>query len=223
MANRKLKCLPSEWCIHISQLCKRFDDSSPSPPAQVSTDNCTFDSSNTPLIFLMPPIILWSPLEQFPKFKAKMACPKCLPSHKSLLHASGWRDGMKGRRSEPRKIYGEYGVTLLVGRVYTCTKGHEIAGYHPSIVGNIPDWFVPFSLWHITGFTKQAVQLINSLMTSGLSIHEISRVIFQKQASWYCEQKLKYCDLCKESDLCQNGSNISPHLFHHHMLYLVVS
>ena len=41
------------------------------------------------------------------------------------LHATEWRDGMRGQRSEPRKIYGCDTVTLLVGRVYVCTRGHD--------------------------------------------------------------------------------------------------
>jgi hypothetical protein len=36
----------------------------------------------------------------------------------SLLQASGWRDGTKGRHSEPRNIYREDGITLPVGRVH---------------------------------------------------------------------------------------------------------
>jgi hypothetical protein len=44
----------------------------------------------------------------------------------SFLHASGWRDGTKERRYEPRNIYREDGITLPVGRVHMCTKGHEV-------------------------------------------------------------------------------------------------
>lgn len=197
MATKKLLCLPTEWCAHLSQLCQQFDDENPSPPAKVSAGNCS--SNSVPLMYLMPPVILWSPLEQFPVFKGKLNCPKCPSSGGTLLHASGWRDGSKGRRSEPRKIYGEDGIVLLVGRVYTCTKGHEVVGYHPSILRNIPTCFIPFNLWHITGFTKQVTQLIASLITSGLSIHGISKIIFQKQAFWYCNQRSKFVEFCKES------------------------
>ena len=125
--------LPTEWCVQLSQICCKFNDRNPSPPEII---NCSTNS--TPLMYLMPPAILWSPLEQLPTFKDKLVCPKCPTSGHILLHASGWRDGSKGRRSEPRKIYGEDGVTLLVGRVYTCTKGHEVVGYHPGILKNIP-------------------------------------------------------------------------------------
>ena len=196
---RNLCRLPPEWCNYISQLCQQFDDKQPSPPSRITFGDCPQRLESyvqTPLMYLMPPIILWSPLEQFPMMKTKLCtCPKC-NSGEVILHPSTWRDGTKSRRSEPRKVYGEDGVTLLVGRVYTCSKGHEVIGYHPSILEKIPACFIPFDLWHITGFTRKASLSIISLITSGISIHGISEILFQKQTAWYCCQRNKYLELC---------------------------
>ena len=129
--------LPPEWCEYIAQLCKKCEGECQIPLTVTKLENCPqtlLDSVGTPLMYLMHPVILWSPLEQFSMLQTTFRCPKCSSvgiNHVSL-HATEWRDGMRGQRSEPRKIYGE--DTLLVGRVYVCTRGHEVVGYHPSIL-----------------------------------------------------------------------------------------
>ena len=194
------RSLPLEWCSHLAKVCHEFDDTKPRiSPSTMVFGSCTqtlLNSVDVPLMYLMPPVIIWSLLEQFPMLKSKIFCPKCTSSglRGTALHASGWRD--EGRRSEPRRIYGDDCVTLLVGRVYTCTKGHKIVGYHPDIIRSIPACFLPFSLWHKTGFTKHLTQLITSLITSGTSIYGIADILFQKQAIWYCDQKKKFLELC---------------------------
>ena len=98
----------------------------------------------------------------------------------------------KGERSEPRKIHGMCGVTLLVSRVYACTKNHEVLGYHPGILSEIPICFVPFRLWHITGFTLEYIQFIASLISYGMSIHKVREIMYEKIERWYHHQKLKF-------------------------------
>ena len=97
--------LPPQWCSFIAKVCHEFDDKHPSPP-MVSFDNCPrtlIDNVRTPL---MPPMFLWSPLEQFSMLKEITMCPKCTSlGAQSALHPSGWRDGAGGQQSEPRKIY----------------------------------------------------------------------------------------------------------------------
>ena len=215
--------LPPEWCNYISQLCQQFDDKQPSPPSRITFGDCPQRLESyvqTPLMYLMPPIILWSPLEQFPMMKTKLCtCPKC-NSGEVILHPSTWRDGTKSRRSEPRKVYGEDGVTLLVGRVYTCSKGHEVIGYHPSILEKIPACFIPFDLWHITGFTRKASLSIISLITSGISIHGIyffkSRLLgiaVSETNIWNYVEEMPVVSL-----LCPPGNSAFHLPFHHSML-----
>lgn len=212
MASKHTPNLPVEWCRHLSKLCKQFEKEG---QLQIALGDCAsalLSSISTPLMYLIPPVIIWSPLEQLPMLKGMVVCPKCSQPG-SILHASGWRDGTRGRRSEPRRIYGENGVTLLVGRVYTCTKGHEVAGYHPGIINKIATCFVPFNLWHVTGFTKQVTQLIFSLITSGLSIHGIQKILSEKQTSWYCNQRLKFAILCGKKDRFTSLSEWQRHFF----------
>lgn len=220
MASKHTTILPGEWCAYLSKLCKQFENQHPLPSAEMILGNCDI---STPKMYLMPPVIIWSPLEQFLMLKGKVMCPKC--SHPdSLLHASVWRDGTKGRRSEPRKIYGEDGVTLLVGRVYTCTKGHEVVGYHPGIIKQIATCFISFNLWHVTGFTKQITRTIFSLLTSGLSIRGIQSILSEKQTLWYCSQRLLNCAEGGRvhSRLLLNGNKCFHHPYHLCMLCLVV-
>ena len=216
MASKPTPNLPVEWCSHLSKLCKQFEKEGQLQSSQILTlGDCAstlLSCISTPLMYLIPPVIIWSPLEQLPMLKGMTECPKCSQPG-SILHASGWRDGTRGRRSEPRRIYGDTGVTLLVGRVYTCTKGHEVVGYHPGIIKKIPACFVPFNLWHVTGFTKQVTQLIFSLITSGLSIHGIQKILSEKQTSWYCSQRLKFVKFCGEKECSFPSLNEWQHHF----------
>ena len=137
------------------------------------------ENIKSPIIYLFPPVILWSPLEQFRNFLPPVKCPKCallLRDDNVPLNAVGWRCGTHGERSEPRTLYGPDGTTLLIGRVYACLKGHEVVGYHPGLLEQIPDTFTPFRLWHKTGFTIEFINLVSTLITTGMSISSIRTV-----------------------------------------------
>lgn len=193
------------WCSHIAKVCQEFNDEHPTAPSVVTFESCPMtllENFVVPEMYLMPPLILWSPLEQFNK--VKIACPKCSVAGVAdvSLHARGWRDGMGGTRSEPRKVYGVNGVTLLVGRVYACSKGHEVVGYHPGILKAIPACFIPFKLWHITGFTIEQIQFIASLISFGVSIHKVRDILLERIGRWYHLQKLKFNEV--------NGGSVHP-------------
>lgn len=198
-----VRLLP-EWCSFIARICCEFVDESPMPPALLTYENCPrtlSDNMECPLMFALPPIILWSPLEQFAFLKKTIVCPKCSSAWvNSTLCPSGWRDGKRGPRSEPRKLYGFKCIVLLVGRVYKCCKGHEVLGYNPAILREIPVCFIPFRLWHITGFTVECAELIFVLMSAGMSIHGIRDILLKHQASWFYTQKLKYKQIVNSDD-----------------------
>lgn len=195
--------LPLTWSMHLGKICEQFDDQCPATPTILTFENCPMtlmDSCAVPEMYLMPPIIMWSPLEQFSKIR--IVCPKCATSKEPNvpLHARGWRNGMGGPRSDPRKIYGTNGIVLLVCRVYACPKNHEVVGYHPGILKQIPSCFVPFKLWHITGFSLEHIQLVCSLISLGMSIHKVREVLFQRIGWWYHRQKLKFMEVNKGND-----------------------
>ena len=97
-------------------------------------------------------------------------CPKCiaLGNNNVSLHATGWRNGEHGERSEPRKIYG---ICLLVGQVYRCLIGHEVVGYHPADLEQIQTCFNPFKLWHIT--QRELIDFTVALITAGMCVSGI--------------------------------------------------
>ena len=104
--------------------------------------------------------------------------------------------GTHGERSEP--IHGCDGVTLLVGYVYECDK-HEVLAYHPDIIKQIAGSFIPFKLWHITGFTVESIELVVALMSAGMSVNYVKTVIEQKQLSFYT-QKMKFMHIISASN-----------------------
>lgn len=197
-------CLPPQWCTKVAQLCGQFNDDQPTLPT-IQRHLTLEESVKSPILYLLPPIILWSPVEQFQgTARIKLFCPKCIQLGEATitLSANGWRDAMHGERSEPRKVYGSDGITLLVGRVYKCSHGHEVVGYHPGLLEQIPACFIPFRLWHITGFTTEFIELLVGLMTTGISIHGIRNFWYKKQVSQYYNRKILFARAlhsCKES------------------------
>ena len=179
-----------QWCTKIIELCDGFDDVHPTPPTVngMLYLHSLQESSCSPVMYLFPPVILWSPLEQFrDSLRVVVKCPKCtvLGHNNITLSATGWRNGGHGARSEPRKIYGSDGVCLLVGRVYRCSMGHEVVGYHPGILEQIPTCFIPFKLWHITGFTMELIDFTVALITAGMSVGGVRALLHRKQMSLY--------------------------------------
>ena len=139
--------LHPQWCSFISDLCKRFEDN---PGVSSQVHHHYEYSTDDPFLHLLPPVIIWAPVEQFKSaFPNGFLCPKCDTS--SLLCGFDWMDGAGTERSMPRKIHGRDGVTILVGRIYKCKQlGHEVVGYHPGVLQQIKaPSLIPFRLWYI--------------------------------------------------------------------------
>lgn len=188
--------LPSCWCDKIVQLCEGFDDDKSSLPMVDSSCylQYVYDTSCDPVAFLFPPIIIWSPLEQFKDLlqDIQVCCPKCTEHVNAQLCPTGWRSGVQGSRSEPRKLYGADGITLLITRIYKCARGHEVVGYHPGILKHIPQCLIPFLLWHKTGFTCELIKLVSALITAGMNISGIRDFYHRKQLSMYYSRKAQF-------------------------------
>lgn len=200
--------LPACWRAKIAQLCEQFENVQSTLPTVTGTCYLQFvqESIQDPILILFPPVILWSPLEQFQNClqASAISCPKCDPEQDNVpLLPTGWCNGAQGDRSEPRKVYGTDGVTLLVGRVYKCLKGHEINSYHPSILQQFPKCLIPFRLWHKTGFTTDFIDWVVALITAGMSLNGIRDFYFKKQISLYYNRKIKH------AHLMSNGSAVT--------------
>ena len=68
------------YVFTVFQLCKKCEGERPIPLTVTKLKNCPqtlLDSVGTPLMYLMPPVILWSPLEQFSMLQKTFLCPKC--------------------------------------------------------------------------------------------------------------------------------------------------
>ena len=133
---------PPEWAANIVSLCSEF----PNHPQRILISwefhRCVDTSLETPLSCLMPPVLLWSPQEQFQFLM--LNCPRCT-SH-SRLHPRGWRDGT-AERLLPKRIQGMYAIVLLVERLYLCEHGHEILSYDPGVLVQFPTpSMIPFRL-----------------------------------------------------------------------------
>ena len=190
--------LPACWCTKLAEVCTRYNTQ---PTQQIVNEACylqyTQESLADPILLLFPPIILWSPIEHFQHLLQEtiITCPKCDLEQNVPLHPTGWCNGVQGDRSQPRKIYGADGITLLVGRVYKCSKGHEVMSYHPSLLQYIPNCFIPFRLWHKTGFTSDFIDSVVALVAAGMSLSAIRDFYYKKQLSLYYNRKAMFDQL----------------------------
>ena len=95
------------------------------------------------------------------------------------------------KRLEPRKLHGLSSAVILVTRMYKCEYNHEIVGCDADILAQIPQDFIPFRLWHRTGFTKELIDFISSQITSGVSIKTIYQQLIQKRhLTYFHRQKI---------------------------------
>ena len=209
----------------ISNLCKRFEENSKS--FSLIYVHREF-STKTPFLHLLPPILIWAPVEQFNEvFPGGFLCPKCDSS--SVLHGYGWMNGADTDRSEPRKIHGRDGITILVGRVYKCVKsGHDVVSYHPGILRQIKaKSLIPFRVWSRTGFTYDLMNDIEAMMISGVSSSMIETNLATSPVAQYAERKNRYLYLQKLLLLIHfphmnsAGVHIYQHLLHLDIQFLV--
>ena len=191
--------LHPQWCTFISDLCKRFEDS----PKSFSLIYVHREySAKNPFLHLLPPILVWAPVEQYNGVLPDgFTCPRCDSS--SILYGFGWMNGIGRDRLQPRKIHGRDGVTILVGRIYKCMKsGHEVVSYHPGILRQLASSLIPFKLWSRTGFMYDLIGDIEDMMISGVSISTIETNLATSPVAQYAERKNRYFHIQRLSGTC---------------------
>lgn len=144
--------------------------------------------------FLLPTVIVWSPLEQFSAAALPSFCPKCQPDCNVTLIASGWTDGHSADCC-PRLMFGSVCNALLVSRIYRCSNQHFVYGHHPDIIHRLKEkrlqCLLPFRLWHISGVTQSLMVHIEQLLHNGISLNQIESSIRTNRITRYA-QKDKY-------------------------------
>ena len=151
-----------------------------------------------PYLHLIPPILIWSPVEQFKEmFPNGLICPKCDPGSSSILYGYDWMSGVESERTEPRKIHGRDGIVLLIGQRYKCfKKSHEVVGYHPGILRQISaPALIPFRLWSRTGFTTSLTNDIVAMVVSGVSVSTIESNLVLAIVTQYSIKRMRFFQL----------------------------
>lgn len=178
------------WCSFVSDLCRRFDES----PGEISLIHIHQEYSvQEPFLHLLPPILVWAPVEQLKAaFPNGFLCPKC--NSPSISDGFDWMNGIGKERSEPRKIHGRDGVVILVGRIYKCEKmGHEVVSYHPGILRQVgAPSLIPFRLWSQTGFTCELMSDVEAMVISGVSISKIEASLMVAAHARYSNRKNRF-------------------------------
>ena len=80
--------------------------------------------------YIMLPVILCSPLEQYADLLKRM-CPKSTATGlHSDLNIAGWADGSNSDHGHPRLLYCVNANVLLISHVYSCPNRHQVLGHH---------------------------------------------------------------------------------------------
>lgn len=157
--------------------------------------------------YLQYPFILWDPLAQFPHLfdTRSLLCPLCLgDSEKAALETTSllkrtnhWFNG-RLKRFNPRIVFHTNTCVLLVSCMYRCCKGHEISSCHSSVLSNFPVSYtfqLPFCLFHKSGFTKDALLLVQKLVDEGLAFNQIERLFESQYRDCFSSMECKFwCD-----------------------------
>ena len=113
-------------------------------------------------------MIIWDPLQQFPKeFGQELNCfeDDCYQSLKLLR----WQDGYK-EWYKPRSIHGIIGEVLIVAQILYCSNGHQITTRDARILSVIHNKLcIPFILLHKCWLRRDLSEIIFALATQGLS------------------------------------------------------
>ena len=153
----------------------------------------TLIDSTNPMSYLCPGILLWSPQECHKHLLAgKLKCPVCFATGNTTpLSPWRWQLGTT-ERTQPRKIHNSRGIVLLVSRVYKCSQSHEVLGHDAGILECVPQWLVPFHLWHKTGVMKELVNEISILVDAGVPVASIESILIKHRRMDYTQRYNAY-------------------------------
>ena len=152
--------------------------------------------------YLLPFLIIWNPMLTYNSLflEPGIKCPQdgC---DKSVI-TKYWNDGSTPHK-QPRIIHDTKDIVLLVSAVYMCENGHKILAHDPRILKMIPcPTMVPFVLLHQTGFTRDFVDLISLLCSSGMNFHSLETTIKRLRWENYLKRKSMYqCIVDKSKEL----------------------
>ena len=162
--------------------------------------------------YLIPPIVVCSPLETYPQLDGK--CPTC----GKPMNAKEWTPLATSHPTAIRTIHGLHSPTLLISRTYKCPHGHLTLGHYSSILNEIPSSeMIPFQLSHKSGYTKELALFIYQLAPTAMSMRQISDLIYENRQMFFLQRIQLYKSLNTTTTLCPEFINwrnsFSPHQF----------
>ena len=112
-------------------------------------------------------------------------CPKCNDDSQSDLHGVGWTDGSCAD-SKSQLLHCMNFNVLLISRIYLCQMNHRVLGHHPHILHQFTrenrQCLVPFTSWHISGFTSVLSEYVESTYGAGTSMTQIEQLLIENRA-----------------------------------------
>lgn len=155
---------------------------------------------------ILPHVLLWDPINQYKALLTdNIKCEVCF----GVLTRVYWKRG-QSKGKEVRILHDSEHIVYLVSAVYKCNCiGHLITAADASILKKFEEHFIPFVLFHRTGFMKSLIRCTINLISEGLTISAVERFINQERADYAAELLLQIKSLLKD----QKGLNLlSPPL-----------
>ena len=142
--------------------------------------------------FLLPFLMIWNPVLTYNSLFIESGLRCQQDGCNKLAITKYWNDGSTSHK-QPRTIHGITDIVLLVSAVYVCENGHKILAHDPRVLKMIPcTSMIPFVLLHQTGFTREFVDLISSLCSSGMNFHSLETTVKRMRWENYLKRKSMY-------------------------------
>lgn len=154
--------------------------------------------------FFSPPIMIWDVLQSFSEIK-DVVCHICKANGiSSLLRSSGHWTSDCNSSYQPRVIYDTSSFILLVSSIYVCHNNHRVPSHHPSVLSELPHYYIPFHLTCRAGFTTNFLEQLCSLVDRGTSFLAIEGITADQYRQTYTRIKAR---------LIKEGSSLEIPLF----------
>ncbi len=139
---------------------------------------------------ILPYTLIWNPLTQFqPFFRDGVQCPKV--SCGSKLHLGRWNVGHSDGHC-PRFLHELNHIVILLPALYRCDNDHELLSTDPYILRQLPEEeYIPFSLFHRSGVTREFARTIIGLCIQGLSFSAMERFVQTRRKEYIATLQLK--------------------------------
>ena len=130
---------------------------------------------------VLPYVMFWNPIMQLlPSRTSEIGQVCSVENCVGSLVLKCWKIGQT-HSLQPRILHTVEHTVLLVSALYSCSFGHEVSSIDPKFLMQISQDHIPFVLLHKTGFLKQFIQSMMSLVRQGMTFSSVEHFLIERR------------------------------------------